>query len=104
MKSPAISIIASLDEKGGIGKNDRIPWHIKKDLVRLRDMTKDHIAVIGERSYKSMAGYYDKSGRPMPAQKYIVITKDKSFKSLRNNTEDDRVCEQALSYYCQRQI
>jgi dihydrofolate reductase len=75
-----------MDETGGIGKNDRIPWHIRKDLVRLRDMTKDHLVVLGRNSYDSMAGYYDRSGRPMPAKEYIVLTRDKNFKSFRGNT------------------
>jgi dihydrofolate reductase len=87
MTSPIISIIVAMDEKNGIGKNNKIPWHIKKDLVRLASMTRDKIAVIGERSYNSMAGYYDISGRDMPVKKYIVITQDKNFKSKRNNTE-----------------
>ncbi len=86
MLSPKISIIAALDEKGGIGKNDRIPWHIKEDLVRLRDTTKGHYVILGRNSYESMAGYYDKSGRPMPAKEYIVVTSNPDFKSTRNNT------------------
>ncbi len=85
-KSPRISIIAALDEKGGIGKNDRIPWHIRKDLIRLRDLTKGHLVILGRTSYESMAGYYDKSGREMPAKQYLVLTKDKNFISKRNNT------------------
>ncbi len=86
MTFPIISIIVAMDKKGGIGKDNRIPWHIRKDLVRLRDMTKDHIVVLGRNSYESMAGYYDKSGRPMPAKEYIVLTSNKDFKSDRNNT------------------
>ena len=86
MKSPIVSIMVATDESGGIGKNNRIPWHIKKDLIRLSQMTKDKVAVIGENSYNSMSGYYDKSGREMPAKKYIVLTFDKNFKSVRNNT------------------
>jgi len=86
MKSPKISIIVAMDMKNGIGKDDKIPWHIKKDLVKLSLMTRGKIAVIGDRSYNSMAGYYDKSGHPMPAKEYIVISLDKNFKSKRNNT------------------
>ncbi len=96
MNSPIISIIVATDEKGGIGKNVLIPWHIKKDLVRLRDMTKDHIAILGRRSYESMAGYYDKSGREMPAKEYIVVTSDKNFKSKRNNIYTATSVEEVL--------
>lgn len=65
-KSPRISIIAAIDEKGGIGKNNKIPWHIRKDLIRLRDMTRNRLVILGRNSYESMAGYYDISGREMP--------------------------------------
>lgn len=97
MSLPKISIIVATDEARGIGKNDRIPWHIKKDLVRLASMTRGKIAVIGDRSYNSMAGYYDKSGRDMPAKKYLVITMDKNFKSARNNTEAVFSIDEALA-------
>lgn len=85
-KSPRISIIAAIDEKGGIGKNNKIPWHIRKDLIRLRDMTRNRLVILGRNSYESMAGYYDISGREMPAREYIVLTKNKDFKSERKNT------------------
>jgi dihydrofolate reductase len=98
MKLPLLSIICAMDESRGIGKNDRIPWHIRKDLVRLRDMTKDNYVVIGRNSYDSMAGYYDKSGRPMPAKEYIVLTKNKNFKSLRNNTHTVTSIDDLLNY------
>ncbi len=86
MKTQKVSIIVAMDEKGGIGKNDRIPWHIKADLIRLRDTTKGHFVILGRSSYESMAGYYDKSGKPMPAREYIVVTTNPDFKSSRDNT------------------
>jgi dihydrofolate reductase len=96
MNSPIISIVAAMDKLGGIGKDDRIPWHIRKDLIRLRNMTFDHLVILGRNSYDSMAGYYDKSGRPMPAKEYIVISKDKNFKSKRDNTFTANSIEAAL--------
>ncbi len=98
MKTLIISIIAAMDETGGIGKNDRIPWHIKKDLIRLRDLTKDRYVILGRTSYESMAGYYDKSGRPMPAKEYVVLTSNKAFKSARNNTFAATSVETALNH------
>ncbi len=96
--TPLVSIIVAMDEKGGIGKNNRIPWHIRKDLIRLRDMTKGRLVILGRTSYESMAGYYDKSGRPMPAGQYIVITHDENFKSARNNTFAATSIESALGH------
>ena len=96
MKSPRISIIVATDEENGIGKDNKIPWHIKKDLVRLSLMTRGKVAVVGDKSYNSMASYYDISGRPMPAKEYIVISLDKNFKSKRNNTLAVNSIQEAL--------
>ncbi len=93
-----LSIIAAMDEKGGIGKKDRIPWHIKKDLIRLRDLTKDCYVILGRTSYESMAGYYDKSGRPMPAKEYVVLTSNKAFKSSRKKTHTSNSVKDVLDY------
>jgi len=76
-----ISIIAAMDEKRGIGKDDRIPWHIKEDLIHLKNLTKDQVVILGRKTYESMASYYQKSGRPMPGHLYIVVTHDKNYKT-----------------------
>lgn len=76
-----ISIIAAMDEKRGIGKDNKIPWHIKEDLVHLKNLTKDQVVVLGRKTYESMSSYYQKSGRPMPGRLYIVVTHDKNYKA-----------------------
>ena len=91
-----ISIIAAMDEKRGIGKNNRIPWHIKEDLVKLRNLTKDHLVILGRKTYESMDGYYNNSGRPMPGELYIVITRDKNYKPTRENATTVNSLEEAL--------
>jgi len=96
MKTPTISIIVAVDEKRGIGKNNKIPWHIKEDLIRLANMTRNHIVILGRYTYESMAGYYDRSGRSMPAKEYVVVTSKKDFKSVRNNTYAAQSIEDAL--------
>lgn len=80
-----ISIIAAMDEKSGIGKDNKIPWHIKEDLIKLKSLTKDHLVILGRRTYDSMLWYYNKSGKEMPGKLYIVITHDKKYKTAREN-------------------
>lgn len=75
-----ISIIAAMDESRGIGKDNKIPWHIKEDLVHLKNLTLDHAVILGRTSYDSMVGYYSKSGREMPGKIYIVLTRDNSYR------------------------
>src|SRR3989338_10641374 len=85
MNTPKINIVAVMDEKRGIGKNGRIPWHIKKDLVRLKNLTLGNIVILGRKSYDSMCFYYDKSGREMPGKLYFVITRNKKYVPTRSN-------------------
>lgn len=80
-----LSIIAAMDEKRGIGKDNKIPWHIREDLIKLKTLTKDHVVILGRKTYDSMICYYDKSGKPMPGKLYLVITHDKGYKPAREN-------------------
>lgn len=98
INSTKVSLIVAMDESCGIGKNDRIPWHIRKDLIRLASMTRGKMTILGDRSYNSMAGYYDKSGRPMPAKEYLVLSFDKNFKSTRNNTSTVNSLDEAVKH------
>lgn len=82
---PKISIVVSMSQNRVIGKGNRLLWHLKGDLVRLKDLTLGRIVVLGRKTYDSMAGYYDQSGRPMPGKLYIVVTRDKEYKPTRDN-------------------
>lgn len=75
-----ISIIAAMDEKRGIGKDNKIPWHIKEDLVRLKNLTVGHTVILGRTTYESMLAYYQKSGKPtMSMRIHIIVTHDKNY-------------------------
>ncbi len=79
-----VSIISAIDEENGIGKNNKIPWHIKGDLVRLKKLTLGKVVVLGRNTYESMVWYYDRSGRPMPGKLYMVVTKNPNYKPARD--------------------
>ena len=74
-----------MDEKRGIGKDNKIPWHLKDDLIKLKRLTKDHVVILGRKTYDSMVFYYNLTGRPMPGRLYIVITHDTGYKPAREN-------------------
>lgn len=98
-----LSIIAAMDEKRGIGKDNKIPWHIKDDLIKLRNLTKDHIVILGRKTYESMVWYYNKSGNPMPGKLYIVVSRDKGYKPDRENATVahslKEVIEESIKYH-----
>jgi dihydrofolate reductase len=68
-----ISLIAAMDEKGGIGKNNKLPWHISSDLKRFKKITLNHHIAMGRKTFQTI-------GRPLPGRVMIVITHQKDFK------------------------
>lgn len=82
---PKISAVVAMDEKRGIGKGNLIPWRIPADLAHLKKLTEGQIAILGRKSYDSMVYYYNKSGKPMPARLYAIVTRDKNYIPAREN-------------------
>lgn len=59
-----INLIWAMTERGVIGKNNRIPWHIKEDLLYYKSKTKGKTVLMGEATYHSLKGYY--KDKPLP--------------------------------------
>lgn len=62
-----ISIIVALDEKRGIGKEGKLPWHLSEDLKRFKEITSGHTIVMGRKTFDSI-------GKVLPNRKNIVIS------------------------------
>lgn len=75
MHSPIISIIVAIDEKRGIGKNNRLLWNIPSDLNRFRTLTRGHACIMGRKTYESI-------GHPLPNRLNIVVTNNSQFASV----------------------
>lgn len=89
---PTISMIAALDENRGIGKKNKLLWHIPEDMKRFRTLTKGHPIIMGRKTHESI-------GKPLPERTNIIVTRNKNFKK-----EGCIVCnslEQALEKACQ---
>ena len=94
-----INMIWAMDENNLVGKGDRIPWHIKEDLLYYKSKTKGQTVLMGDTTYYSLKGYY--KDKPLPYGKIYVATIDKNLvidgvtmvydiiSFLENNTEDD---------------
>jgi dihydrofolate reductase len=67
-----ISIVAAVDERGGIGRENRLPWHLSDDLKHFRRLTMGHHVLMGRKTYQSSAG-------KMPGRKLIVLSRDANF-------------------------
>lgn len=62
-----ISLLVAMDEKGGIGKDNHLPWRLSADLKRFKELTMGHYLIMGRKTYESI-------GRPLPGRTTIVIT------------------------------
>ena len=73
-----INLIWAMDEDNLIGKDDKIPWHIKEDLLYYKSKTKGQTVIMGDVTYFSLKGYY--KDKPLPYGKIYVATIDKNLK------------------------
>ncbi len=80
-----ISIICALNDERVIGNQNRIPWHIKDDLIRFKEKTVGHTVIMGRTTFESVMGYYQESGRPIPDRKHIIVTRDITFTTCHPN-------------------
>lgn len=69
-----IALIVAHSINRVIGKNGIIPWHIKDDLLRFKQLTTDNIVIFGRRSFEEI-------GKPLKNRINIVISSTKNFNS-----------------------
>jgi dihydrofolate reductase len=72
MGEPGLVLVAAIAENGVIGRDGALPWRLRSDLRRFRDITLGHPVVMGRKTYESI-------GRPLPGRTSIVITRDRGF-------------------------
>lgn len=69
-----VCIVAALDEKRGIGKNNDLLFRISEDLKRFRELTNGQPIIMGRKTFESI-------GRVLPNRTNIIVTRDKNFKA-----------------------
>ena len=68
-----MKIILAVDRDFGIGKDNKLLFHLKKDLAHFKDLTLNNIVIMGRKTYKSMNG-------ALPKRENIVLTRNKDLK------------------------
>lgn len=71
-----ISIISAIGKNRELGKENKLLWHIPKDLKRFRALTKGKIVVMGRKTFDSLPQKF----KPLPYRTNVVITSNKNFK------------------------
>lgn len=78
-----IALIAAHSESGHvIGNAGKIPWKLPEDMQRFRELTTDHIVVMGRKTWESLPG-----GRPLPNRKNVVLSRHLTGASVPQGVE-----------------
>ncbi|MCL2044633.1 MAG: dihydrofolate reductase [Treponema sp.] len=75
-----IIIIAAMAENGVIGRNNALPWSLKEDLARFRELTLGWPCIMGRKTWESLPK------RPLPGRLNIVVSQ-----SLSANTAPETI-------------
>lgn len=67
-----VSLIVAYDKKRGIGKSNKLPWHLTSDLQRFKKLTTGHYLIMGRKTWEAI-------GRPLPGRNSIVISRNREF-------------------------
>ena len=63
-----IKIIVAVDEKGAIGRNNELLYHIKDDLKNFKSLTSGNVVVMGRNTWETLPI------KPLPNRENIVLT------------------------------
>lgn len=72
--SQMIGLIVAYSKNRAIGKDGQIPWRIKGEQKRFRELTTGNVVIMGRRSYEEI-------GKPLPNRYTIVVSNTKKFEA-----------------------
>ena len=64
--------IAAVGKNGVIGKGSELPWNIPEDMKFFMDSTRNHIVLMGRKTYDAL-------GKALPKRENAVITRDATW-------------------------
>lgn len=71
-----MNLIAAVDKNWGIGKNNRLLVSIPEDMKFFREMTTNHVVVMGRKTLESFPGK-----KPLKNRINIVLTHDSTYQA-----------------------
>lgn len=81
-----INIIVCKNNFDYIGKDNKMLYHIPKDLAFFKRKTVNHVIIMGRKTFESLPGM-------LPNREHWVITRDTSFNKARSFNSIDDVLE-----------
>ena len=68
-----MKIILAVDQNWGIGRDNEMLFHLKKDLGHFRNLTMGNIVIMGRNTYESI-------GKALDGRENLVLTRNKDYK------------------------
>lgn len=90
-----ISLIVAYTRNRVIGNKGQIPWHIKGEQKRFKELTTGNVVIMGRRSYEEI-------GKPLPNREMIILSNTKKFEEEHVRTAAS--LRQAISLAGNREI
>ena len=69
-----VGLIVAYSKNRVIGRDGQIPWRIKGEQKRFRELTTGNVVIMGRRSYEEI-------GRPLPNRYTIVVSNTQKFEA-----------------------
>ncbi len=69
---PSLVVVAAVGRDGTIGAANQLPWRLRTDLRRYRQITMGKPMIMGRKTFQSI-------GKALPGRETIVLTRDTSF-------------------------
>lgn len=66
--------IAAVARNGVIGNENRLPWHLPEDLKFFRESTREHIVLMGRKTFESL-------GKPLPHRLNWVVSRNSNWRA-----------------------
>ncbi len=67
-----ISIIAAIGKNNELGKNNGLIWSLKEDLKFFKELTTNHVIVMGRKTFESLPGM-------LPNRHHVIISSNSDF-------------------------
>ena len=87
--SPVTAVVAMTPE-GVIGLDGDMPWRLRQDLQRFKQLTMGGVLIMGRKTYESI-------GKPLPGRRTIVLTRqpEKLFEGVQMASSPEQAIELA---------
>ena len=67
-----ITMIAAVAEDNGLGLDNKLVWHIPRDLKHFKDLTNGHCIIMGRKTFESLP-------KALPNRKNIILSRKKNI-------------------------